>query len=167
MLLRPQYINKTLCVYTLARYFSAHAKHTIVLVQAKIFASPRCHCFLLSYRQLKDPESVPSVPRCPQIQQDNMYSALINDALVDSNSLQCNMKCCMVSSTSLHNGHILETWNGLNFALTLWSIYDPHVSFTWVYAFNILFELCLHCAQIQVHIMLIFRKFNVDFVSAS
>ena len=73
----------------------------------------------------------------------------------------------LLSYTSLHNGHILETWNWLNFALTLWSICDPHVSFTWVYAFNILFELCLHCVQIQVHIMLIFRNFNVDFVSSS
>ena len=81
------------------------------------------------------------------------------------------MKCCMVSSSSLHNGHNLETWNWLNFALTLWSTYDPHVSFTWAYAFNRLFELCLQCVQIGCTFPgaynALFRNFNVDFVSAS
>ena len=81
------------------------------------------------------------------------------------------MKCCMVSSSSLHNGHNLETWNWLNFALTLWSTYDPHVSFAWAYAFNRLFELCLHCVRIGCTFPgaynALFRNFNVDFVSAS
>ena len=66
LIISPHSIRITIWLLTSKQGLS---KHNLVPVQAKIFAFPSCHCFLLFYQPLKDLESVPAVPLCPQLQQ--------------------------------------------------------------------------------------------------